>query len=126
MRVAISRRRSRILSRLAYVALLVGACDTFNDPPGLNPEGGGGEGGSAGSAGDDSSAGTAGKGGGGSAGTSGAGGSAGTPPDAGVGPWWAYKNEQGCQSAGVPSTADRTTYEDSGPDLPPIYIAQSR
>jgi hypothetical protein len=58
---------------------------------------------------------------GGAAGAAGAGGAGGSLP---LGPWWGATNAHGCESAGVPSQADRPSVADR-PDIPAITLALS-
>ena len=98
--------------------MLAGSCSVF-EPPGATSDagtnadsalgGGAGVGGSAGgSAGQDS-------------------GSGGTPSDSGPGgPWWNTQSKDGCQSVGVPTSADRPANSDPGAAIAPVYLATTR
>jgi hypothetical protein len=86
-----------------------------------------GVGGTQGTEGSRGSGGVAGSGGGDAAGgSSGSSGSSGSNDGGSTEPWWPYTNEHGCQSAGVPSAADRPAVEDPGTSLSPIYLVISR
>jgi hypothetical protein len=100
-----------------------------------------GNGGTTGSSGSTSSGGTLGAGNAGNGGAAGAdggdapGGRGGSSDGGGSGgsgnggssePWWPYTNAHMCQSAGVPSAADRPATEDPGANLPPIHLVVSR
>jgi hypothetical protein len=129
---SISSSRIRAASTLGLGTLVVfAACSVF-EPPEATSDGGGVGGLNTGgqndanpdtSSGGGTTGGTAGNGG--SSGSAGAGGGSGG--DAGpTGPWWPYVTPNGCDSAGVPTSADRPEFSDPGGPLPPIYLATSR
>lgn len=109
--------------------VVVAACSVF-EPPELTNDGGGASGGTGGN---DASAGTGGSSAsGGTSGASGAsgsganGGAGGSGGDAGPEEWWTHQTPEGCDSAGVPTSADRPSTGGTGTPLPPIYLATSR
>jgi hypothetical protein len=139
-----ARSRSVVIRGVALAVLGLAACSMFEIPAGgfldERPDssagsagasgtsggrgGNDGSGGTQGTAGNQGSGGAAGSGGG--AATGGNSGSSGSSDGGSSEPWWPYTNEHSCQSAGVPSPADRPAADDPGASLPPLYLVISR